>query len=107
MINVVLIEPVHINDVLARHSVREVMIRTGQLNYQRARQAQETVLKSSVLAGIDIDTPIKLEIIQNEIAQEEFAANIEVPVDLKDSDKTKFSNDWRTFRECNANLIKH
>jgi hypothetical protein len=34
---VVLTEPVHTNDVLARHSVREVMILNGQLNIQQAR----------------------------------------------------------------------
>jgi hypothetical protein len=28
-------------------------------------------------------------------------------VELTDSEKTQFSNDWRTFRERNANLIKH
>jgi hypothetical protein len=106
-ITVVLIEPVHTNDVLARHSVREVMIRTGQLNIQRARQAQDNILKASVLAGIDMDSPIKLAILQNEINQGKFAANIEVPVELTDSEKTQFSNDWRTFRECNANMIKH
>jgi hypothetical protein len=30
-----------------------------------------------------------------------------VPVVLTDSVKTQFRNDWRTFRECNTNLIKH
>jgi hypothetical protein len=34
-------------------------------------------------------------------------ANIKVPVELTDSEKTQFSNDWRTFRERNTNLIKH
>jgi hypothetical protein len=29
-----------------------------------------------------------------------------VPVELADSDKNQFSNDWRTFRERNTNLIK-
>jgi hypothetical protein len=106
-ITVVLIKPVHTNNVLARHSVREVMIRTGQLNIQRARQAQETILKASVLAGIDLDAPMKLAILQNEISQGKFAANIEVPLELNDSEKTQFSNDWRTFRERNINLIKH
>jgi hypothetical protein len=96
-ITVVLIEPVHTNVVLARHSVREVMIRTGQLNIQQARQAQETILKASVLAGIDMDAQMKLAILQNEIVQGEFAANIEVPVDITDSEKTQFSNEWRTF----------
>jgi hypothetical protein len=73
-------EPVHINDVLARHSVRDVMIRNGHLNIQQARQAQETILKAVVKAGIYMDAPMKLAILQNEIAQEEFAASIEVPV---------------------------
>jgi hypothetical protein len=31
---VVLTEPVHTDDVLGRHSVREVIIRNGQLNIQ-------------------------------------------------------------------------
>jgi hypothetical protein len=54
-----------------------------------------------------MDAPMKLEILQNEIAQGEFAANIEVPVGLNDSEKTHFSNEWCTYGERNANLIKH
>jgi hypothetical protein len=75
------------------------MIRNGQLNIQQARQAQETILKATVQAGTDMDSPMKLAILQNKIAQGEFAASIEVPVVLTDSEKTQFSNDWRTFRE--------
>jgi hypothetical protein len=104
---VVITEPVHTKDVLARHSVREVMIRNGQLNIQQARQAQETILKAAVQAGTYMGAPMKLVILQNEIAQGKFAASIEVPVVLTDSEKTQFSNDWRTFRERNTNLIKH
>jgi hypothetical protein len=74
------------------------MIRNVQLNIQQARQAQETILKSAVQAGTDMDAPMKLAILQNEIAQGEFAANIKVPVLLTDSEKTFSSNDWRTFR---------
>jgi hypothetical protein len=58
------------------------MIRTGQLNIQRVRQAQETILKSAVLVGIDMDAPMKLTILQNDIAQCEFATNIKFPVEL-------------------------
>jgi hypothetical protein len=83
------------------------MIRNGQLNIQQARQAQETILKAAVQAGTDMDAPMKLAILQKEVAQGEFAASIEVPVVLTDSEKTQFSNDWRTFRERNTNLIKH
>jgi hypothetical protein len=95
---VVLTEPVHTDDVLARHSVREVMIRNGQLNIQQARQSQETILKAAVQSGTYMDAPMKLAILQNKIAQSEFAASIEVPVVLTDSEKIQFSNDWRTFR---------
>jgi hypothetical protein len=54
-----------------------------------------------------MDAPMKLAILQNKIAQGEFAPSIEVPVLLTDSEKTQFSNYWRTFRERNTNLIKH
>jgi hypothetical protein len=104
---VILTEHVHTNDVLARQSVREVMIPNGQLNIKQARQAQDTILKATVQAGTDMDAPMKLTILQNEISQGEFAASIEVPVLLTDSEKTQFSNDWRTFREGNSNLIKY
>jgi hypothetical protein len=66
---VILTETVHTNDVLAIHSVREVMIRNGLLNIKQARQAQDTILKASVQAGTDMDAPTKLAILQNEIAQ--------------------------------------
>jgi hypothetical protein len=83
------------------------MIRNGQLNIQQALQAQETVLKAAVQAGTYMDAPMKLAILQNEISKGKFATSIEVPVLLIDSEKTQFSNDWRTFRERNTNLIKH
>jgi hypothetical protein len=73
------------------------MIQNGQLNIKQARQAQETILKASVQAGTDMNAPMKLAILKNEISQGEFAASIEVPVLLTDSEKTQFSNDWRTF----------
>jgi hypothetical protein len=48
-------------------------------------------------AGLDLEAPMKLAILQNEIAQGEFAANVDVPVELNDSEKTQFSNEWRTY----------
>jgi hypothetical protein len=77
---VILTEPVHTNDFLARYSVREVMIPNGQLKIRQARQAQETILKAALQAGTDMDAPMKLAILQNKIVQGEFAASIEVPV---------------------------
>jgi hypothetical protein len=60
-----------------------------------------------VQAGLDMESPMKLALLQNGIAQGGFSANVEVPIVLYDSQKTQFSNEWRTYRERNANMIKH
>jgi hypothetical protein len=83
------------------------MIRNGHINIQRDRKAQENILDAAVLAGLDMGAPMKLALLQNEIAQGEFSANIEVPIVRNDSQKTQFSNEWRTYREINDNLIKN
>jgi hypothetical protein len=77
------------------------------MNIQRARKAQETILDAAVLAGIDMEVPMKLALLQNEISQGGFSANIEVPIVLNDSQKTQFRNEWRIYRERNENLIRH
>jgi hypothetical protein len=84
-ITVILVEPVHTDDVLLKHSLRYTMIHKGQMNIQRARKAQETILDAAVLAGIDMEAPMKLALLQNEISQGEFSANIKVPIVLNDS----------------------
>jgi hypothetical protein len=106
-ITVILVEPVHTDDVLLKHSLRETMIRNGQMYIQGARKAQETILDAAVLVGLYMEAPMKLALLQNEITQGEFSANIEVPIVLTDSHKTQFSNEWITYIERNDNLIKH
>jgi hypothetical protein len=83
-ITVILVDPVHTDDVLMKHSLRETMIRNGQMNIQRARKSQETILEAAVQAGLDMEAPIKLALLQNEIAQGEFSANVEVQIVLND-----------------------
>jgi hypothetical protein len=104
---VIIVYPVHTDDVLSRHGVREFMIQTTQLNIQRARKDQEKILRATVDKGEDMDTLMKLAILQNKVAQGEFAVNIEVPVELNDSEKAWFSNEWCTYQERNKNLIKY
>jgi hypothetical protein len=60
-----------------------------------------------VLAGLDMEAPMKLALLQNDIAQGGFSANIDVPIVLNDSQKTQFRNEWRTYRERNDNLTRH
>jgi hypothetical protein len=74
------------------------MIR-AQLSIQQARKSQQTILQAAVTAGLDMDVDALMNIVnlQNEISQGEFTANIEVPVELTDSEKTQFSSEWRTY----------
>jgi hypothetical protein len=104
---VALIEPVHSDEVLENHEKRVTMVRAGQRSIQRARRVQEAILDKAVKATDPGDAPMKLALLQNEIAQGDFAASDNVAMVLSDSEKTQFSNDWRTYRERNANLIKH
>jgi mRNA-degrading endonuclease HigB of HigAB toxin-antitoxin module len=55
----------------------------------------------------DPNAPMKLAILQNEISQGEFSSSNEVATEFNNSEKTQFSNKWRTFREQNVNLINH
>jgi hypothetical protein len=67
-INVYLIEAVHSAELIRKHGFREAMIRSGKRNIQRARQAQEIILKAAIVMN-DPDAHMKLAILKNEIVQ--------------------------------------
>jgi len=69
-VTVTLAEPVHSLEVMARHVLREQMIRVGQANIHRAHIAQRTMLEAAVLAGVDLEAPMNLAILNNQIAEE-------------------------------------
>jgi hypothetical protein len=102
-----IVEPVHTDDVLVRHGVIDEMIPAVQLKIQLAIKAQQTILQAAVTEGLDVDAPIKLAILQNEISQGEIAANIDIPAKLTDSEKTQFISKWRSYLEHSENLVKH
>jgi len=92
---------------MTRHAIRERMIRAGQANLQQARLDQQTVLQAAVAAAVDPEAPMKLAILNNAIAEGNFEQNVEVPIEMTDSEKTQYSNEWRTYRERNAQLSKN
>ena len=105
---VILQQPTHDTTVIARHLARETMVRAGQLNLQAAREAQRAALQADINAGTnDPDAPLKLAMMQNDIAQGDFEAMEPVPMVLTDTEKTSQSNAWRSYRERNASLLKH
>ena len=83
------------------------MIITGQSNIQTARENQMIILEEAVTAGIDDAAPMKLAILENAISQVEYKANVDVHVVMTDSEKTQSRNEWRTYRERNAQFTKH
>jgi hypothetical protein len=106
-LTVTLAKPVHTPAVITRHAIREQMIRTGQANLQQARTAQQFILETAVSAGVNPDAPMKLAILNNEIAQGNFEQNVEVPIEMTESKKTQYGNEWRSYHKRNANLLKH
>ena len=75
-ITVNLVEPIHTSEVIARHDIRERMIRTGQANIQTDRETQGIILEAAVTVGIDDTVPTKLAILDNKIAQGDYEANV-------------------------------
>ena len=69
-LTVTLEEPVHSDEVLARHATRETMVRNAQVNILQARRAQETILEAAIVTGGDAnrEAPMRLAVLQNEIA---------------------------------------
>ena len=83
------------------------MIRIGQANIYTARSNKRNSMEAEVTVVIDDIAPIKLAILENEIAQGRYEANIEVPIVMTDSEKTQSSNGWLTCRERNDQLKNH
>jgi hypothetical protein len=83
------------------------MVRTGEENLQWARLLKCVILETAAALGADPDAPMQLAILDNEIAEGNYKQNNEVPIEMLDSEKMQYSNDWRTYRERNALLTKH
>ena len=96
-----LVESVHAPEVIERHIIRERMIRTVQANIQTIWETQKIILEAAVTAGIDDAAPMKLEILENGIAQGEYEANVDITIVMADSEKTQSRNEWHTYRERN------
>ena len=105
---VVLPEPEYKLAILTRHGARETMVRDGQANLRAARELQRASMQTMMGAGnAPADTPFKLVVVENEIAQGDFDAMSPVPMLLRDTEKTAKSNPWRSYRKRNEKLLKH
>jgi hypothetical protein len=106
-VTVILVEPVHTPAVMARHTIREQMIRHGQANLQQVCLAQQFIIEIAVNAGVNPEAPMRLAILNNVIAEGDFKQNVEFSIEMSDSEKTQCNNEWRSYRERNTQLLKH
>jgi hypothetical protein len=83
------------------------MVHTRQENIQQAFLSKQVMLEAAAALGVDPDAPMQLAILDNKIAEGDYKQNIEVPIEISDSEKTQYKNDWRTYQERNALLTKH
>jgi hypothetical protein len=69
---------------------------------------KHVILEAAAALGVDPDAPMQLAILDNEIAAGNYKQNNEVPIEMSDSEKRQYSNDWRTYRERNTLVLtKH
>ena len=105
---VVLPEPEYKLAILMRHGAKETMVRDGQSNLRAARDLQRASLQKIMDTGNALaETPFKLAVVKNEIAQGDFDVMSLVLMVLTDTKKTSNSNAWRSYCKRNANLLKH
>jgi hypothetical protein len=105
---VTLSEPAHTQAVMDRHKLRDAMVRSAQRNMKAARESQLSILEAKVATDAsDLQAIMDVVVLKNQLASDAYDALIEVPIDLTDTEKTHYSNEWRTFRDRNAALLKH
>ena len=87
-ITLVLPEPEYKLVILMKHGARETMVRNGQANLHVAPELQRASLQTMMDAGnAPADTPFKLAVVENKIAQGDFDAMSTVSMILTDAKK--------------------
>jgi hypothetical protein len=66
---------------------------------QQARKAKRVILQAAVAQENEPEAALKLSILDIAIAEGDFEQQVEVPIELTDSEKTQHNNEWRTYRE--------
>ena len=93
---------------MARHSVREIMVRTQQNNFLCAYNAQKMALKAQIAATLmDLDLPMALAKISNDIATVEFELAQPVEVQMTKQECTEYRGDSKAHTDCLNKLIQH
>ena len=88
---------VHSNDVLVGHATREALVYTFQSNIQLDCQAQASMLRSASTADpSDVELPTKIAVMNSDISKGDYDIANKIPIEMSDSEKTAYGNEWRT-----------
>jgi hypothetical protein len=102
---VLILEPEYTLEVLKKHEDSVLCNQTQQQQLQTARLSQQNALLLSVRSG-DLDAPMKLAILENEIEEATYQETIELPIKMDDIEKTHQDNEWRTYHKRKSRLEK-
>ena len=95
-------------DIFVWTPSREALVRKVQSNFQASCWAQASMIRSEAAAEpSDTELPLKIAILDNYIAKGDYDLANEIPIEMSESEKTAYGNEWLTHREQNANLEKH
>ena len=50
---------------------------------------------------------MKIAILDNDISKGYYDLSKKIPIEMLESEKTAYVNEWRTYQELNTNLEKH
>ena len=64
-----------------------------------ARESKKVMMTQAVEYGNDPETPINLDMMENEIYEATYKASIYPSINLTDAEKTENGNSWHTYRE--------
>ena len=89
--------PVHLPQVLVRHATWELLVRIVQTNTQMSHKAQPITIKASATSNpLDENLTTKIAILDNEIAKGDYKLDNKIPIEMSNSEKTAYGNDWCT-----------
>jgi len=102
---VVIDKPEHDQAILDQHALRVTQIKANESRLLNARLKTESALEVSV-KNDEPGAIIKLAELQNAMADAEFKAKQEIPIQLTEEQKVMHNNEWCTYREREATLQK-
>ena len=88
-----------------RHATREALVCTVQSNIQADRPEQASIIRAAATSDPSyVELLMKIEILYNNIYKGYYDLSNRIPIQMLDSEKTEYVNEFQTYREPNASL---